>query len=68
MDVEHLRAAYEEGRQEHRETLGVLRAFQKDMSTLVSHWQRDRQDRQKQSDVGTQLEAIRQQSNNVTEM
>ncbi|XP_035609096.1 uncharacterized protein LOC118368788 [Oncorhynchus keta] len=68
MDVEHLRAAYEEGRQEHRETLEVLRTFQKDMGTLVSHWQRDRQDRQKQSDVGTQLEAIRQQSNNVTEM
>ncbi|CAB1345227.1 unnamed protein product, partial [Coregonus sp. 'balchen'] len=68
MEVEHLRVAHEEGRQEHRETLGVLRAFQKDMGTLVSHWQRDRQDRQKQSDVGTQLEAIRQQSNNVTEM
>ncbi|KAJ8008320.1 hypothetical protein DPEC_G00103610 [Dallia pectoralis] len=68
MDVERLRVAHEEGRQEARETLELLRAFQKDMGTLVSHCPKNKQDKQKWGSPMAKLEALRKQSKNLSEM
>ncbi|XP_019898896.2 uncharacterized protein LOC109615055 [Esox lucius] len=67
-DVERLRVAHEEGRQELQETLEVMRALQKDMGTLVSQCQKDKQEGQKWNNPMAKLEAIRKQSKSISEM